>query len=185
MSVQPGLGGSNDLRVGRKMVTFQLFFQSDRAKDLKVTSNDLRYWVYAGRDPFSFSWLLYSRWLCLNNRLQLLYRAHERFYGVQLQPWHLFQCKGALATFTANSTLRVWNEAVAVNCTEQNPSEAYSHSASRDCTHPHCFVTGYTHNGPPPIPTLIHLTLFNSTLPILILSSHLQLGLPRYIFWFS
>jgi len=28
MSVQPGLRGSNDLRVGRKMATFQLFFQS-------------------------------------------------------------------------------------------------------------------------------------------------------------
>jgi len=28
MSVQPGLCGSNDLRVGRKMATFQLFFQS-------------------------------------------------------------------------------------------------------------------------------------------------------------
>jgi len=26
LSVQPGLSGSNDLRVGRKMVTFQLFF---------------------------------------------------------------------------------------------------------------------------------------------------------------
>ena len=26
LSVQPGLRGSNDLRVGRKMVTFQLFF---------------------------------------------------------------------------------------------------------------------------------------------------------------
>ena len=28
MSVQPGLRDSNDLRVGRKMATFQLFFQS-------------------------------------------------------------------------------------------------------------------------------------------------------------
>ena len=28
LSVQPGLGGSNDLRVGREMATFQLFFQS-------------------------------------------------------------------------------------------------------------------------------------------------------------
>ena len=28
MSAQPGLRGSNDLRVGRKMATFQLFFQS-------------------------------------------------------------------------------------------------------------------------------------------------------------
>ena len=28
LSVQPGLGGSNDLRVARKMATFQLFFQS-------------------------------------------------------------------------------------------------------------------------------------------------------------
>ena len=28
LSLQPGLRGSNDLRVGRKMATFQLFFQS-------------------------------------------------------------------------------------------------------------------------------------------------------------
>jgi len=28
LSVQPGLHGSNDLRVGRKMATFQFFFQS-------------------------------------------------------------------------------------------------------------------------------------------------------------
>ena len=28
LSVQPGLRGGNDLRVGRKMATFQLFFQS-------------------------------------------------------------------------------------------------------------------------------------------------------------
>jgi len=28
LSVQPGLRGSNDLSVGRKMATFQLFFQS-------------------------------------------------------------------------------------------------------------------------------------------------------------
>jgi hypothetical protein len=37
LSVQPGLRGSNDLRVGRKMSTFQLFFfHSDRAKDLSA-----------------------------------------------------------------------------------------------------------------------------------------------------
>ena len=35
-SIQPGLRGSNDLRVGRKMTTFQLFFQSGRAKDLSA-----------------------------------------------------------------------------------------------------------------------------------------------------
>ena len=34
LSVQPGLRGSNDLRVGRKMATVQLFFRSGRAKDL-------------------------------------------------------------------------------------------------------------------------------------------------------
>ena len=34
--VQPGLRGSNDLRVGRKMATFQLFFQSGRTKDLSA-----------------------------------------------------------------------------------------------------------------------------------------------------
>jgi len=35
LSVQPGLRGSNDLRVGRKMATSKLFFQSRRAKDLQ------------------------------------------------------------------------------------------------------------------------------------------------------
>ena len=36
LSVQPDLRSSNDLRVGRKMATFQLFFQSGRAKDLSA-----------------------------------------------------------------------------------------------------------------------------------------------------
>ena len=36
LSVQPGLRGSNDLRVGRKMATFQSFFQSGRANDLSA-----------------------------------------------------------------------------------------------------------------------------------------------------
>ena len=36
LSVQPGLRGSNDLRIGRKLATFQLFFQSGRAKDLSA-----------------------------------------------------------------------------------------------------------------------------------------------------
>jgi len=36
LSVQPGLRGSNDLRVGRKMANFQLFFESGRAKDLSA-----------------------------------------------------------------------------------------------------------------------------------------------------
>ena len=36
LSVQPGLRSSNDLRVGRKMATFQLVFQSVRAKDLSA-----------------------------------------------------------------------------------------------------------------------------------------------------
>ena len=34
--IQPGLRGSNDFRVGRKMATFQLFVQSGRAKDLSA-----------------------------------------------------------------------------------------------------------------------------------------------------
>ena len=34
--VQPGLRGSNDLGVGRKMATFQMFFQSGQAKDLSA-----------------------------------------------------------------------------------------------------------------------------------------------------
>jgi hypothetical protein len=35
-SFQPDLRGSNDLRVGRKMATFYLFFQSGRSKDLSA-----------------------------------------------------------------------------------------------------------------------------------------------------
>jgi len=35
-SVQPDLRGRNDLRVGRKMATFQLFFQTGRAEDLSA-----------------------------------------------------------------------------------------------------------------------------------------------------
>ena len=36
LSFQPGLRGSSDLHVRRKMSTFQLFFQLDRAKDLSA-----------------------------------------------------------------------------------------------------------------------------------------------------
>ena len=37
LSGQPDLRGSNDLRVGRKRATFQLIYQSGRAKDLSAT----------------------------------------------------------------------------------------------------------------------------------------------------
>jgi hypothetical protein len=46
LSVQPGLRGSNDLRDGRKMATFQLLFQSGRAKDLSAplyTQGSMKY----------------------------------------------------------------------------------------------------------------------------------------------
>jgi len=36
LSVQLGLRGSSDLRVRQKIATFQLFFQSGRAKDLSA-----------------------------------------------------------------------------------------------------------------------------------------------------
>ena len=36
-SVQPGLRGSNDPGVGRKIATFQLFFQLGRAKNLSAS----------------------------------------------------------------------------------------------------------------------------------------------------
>ena len=36
LSVQPGLRASNNIRVGRKMATFQLFYKSGRAKDLSA-----------------------------------------------------------------------------------------------------------------------------------------------------
>ena len=41
LSIQPGFRGSNDLHVGRKMATFQLFFQSGRAKDLSAVQQDI------------------------------------------------------------------------------------------------------------------------------------------------
>jgi len=44
LSVEPGLRGSSDLRVGRKMENFQLFFQLDRAKDLSAPL--IIYWHY-------------------------------------------------------------------------------------------------------------------------------------------
>ena len=36
LSIQPGLHGSSDICVGRKMATFQLFFRSGRAEDLSA-----------------------------------------------------------------------------------------------------------------------------------------------------
>ena len=36
LSVQPDLRGNNELRVGRKMATLFLFFQSSRVKDLSA-----------------------------------------------------------------------------------------------------------------------------------------------------
>jgi len=45
LSVQPDLRGSNGPRVGRKMVTFQLFFQSGRAKDLSAPLHLLNYYI--------------------------------------------------------------------------------------------------------------------------------------------
>ena len=45
LSVRPGLRGSNDLRVGRKMATFQLFSQSGRAKDVPAP---LYIWRFSG-----------------------------------------------------------------------------------------------------------------------------------------
>jgi len=36
LSVQAGIRDSNDFRVGRKMATFQMFFQSGRAKELSA-----------------------------------------------------------------------------------------------------------------------------------------------------
>jgi len=45
LSVQQGLHDSNDLHVGRKMATFQLFFQSGRAKDLSAPLYNTRFLV--------------------------------------------------------------------------------------------------------------------------------------------
>ena len=46
LSVQPGLCGSNDLRFGQKMATFQLFFHWGRANDLSAPL--CIFWAYAG-----------------------------------------------------------------------------------------------------------------------------------------
>ena len=42
--VQPGLRDNNDLHVGRKLATFQLFFQSGRAKDLSAPLCSCHIW---------------------------------------------------------------------------------------------------------------------------------------------
>jgi len=55
LSVQPGLCGSNDLSFGRKMATFQIFFQSGRAKDLSAP-------LYQLTEFFVVS-VLYWRWV--------------------------------------------------------------------------------------------------------------------------
>ena len=56
LSVQRGLRGSNDLRVGRKMVTFQLFFQSGLSKDLSEP-------LYVGGVSLPSQWLFKWDWL--------------------------------------------------------------------------------------------------------------------------
>ena len=69
LSVQPGLRGSSDLRVGRKMATLQLFFQSGRAKELSVSL----YKIVGHCATFSLhvhiAFLLFF-WLCHLNSLQ-------------------------------------------------------------------------------------------------------------------
>jgi len=59
LSVQPGLRGSNDLRVESKMAIFQLFFQSGQAKNLSAT--------------------LYSRELCSELHAAILVIPYRRF----------------------------------------------------------------------------------------------------------
>ena len=57
LSVQPDLRGSNDLRVGRKMATFQLLFQSGRAKDLSVPLYKIYIYCVVGRCLYRSGWL--------------------------------------------------------------------------------------------------------------------------------
>ena len=52
-SVQPGLRSSNDLRVGRKMATFQLFFQSSRAKDLSAALYVKWWYLFEFRNSYN------------------------------------------------------------------------------------------------------------------------------------
>jgi len=62
LSFQPGLRGSNDLRVGRKMATFHLLFHSGRAKDLSAPVyfaiyTHLNLWFTYGFTPFYIKYL--------------------------------------------------------------------------------------------------------------------------------
>ena len=75
LSVQPGLRGSNDLRVGRKMATFPLFFQSGRSNDLISTSVRVLY-VY-----LHLHWLVplvHSRIWTIANILDFWQRSYFR-----------------------------------------------------------------------------------------------------------
>ena len=73
LSVQPGLRGSNDLRVGRKMATVEFFFQSGRAKDLSVP--------------------LYLLWLwCCGCRLQSVFVFFETAAAIFLHLVVFYSC---------------------------------------------------------------------------------------------
>ena len=56
LPVQSGLRGNNDLRVGRKMTTFQLFFQLGRAKDLSAPLYSRFRVVPRGKEGGAWRW---------------------------------------------------------------------------------------------------------------------------------
>jgi len=67
LSVQPGLRGSNDLRVGRKMATFQLFFFQSKEQVVVRRGQIRRIWwviktleVQVGQFLF---WVASARWV--------------------------------------------------------------------------------------------------------------------------
>ena len=61
LSVQPGLRSSNDLRIGRKMATFQLFFQSRWAKDLSAPLYNWCFPVYVLSVIWFYCFLLWMK----------------------------------------------------------------------------------------------------------------------------
>ena len=56
LSSQPGLRDSNDLRVWRKMATFQWFFQSGRAKELSAPLHLTHRWWRKSR-PYKYYYI--------------------------------------------------------------------------------------------------------------------------------
>ena len=92
LSVQPGLRGSNDLHVRRKMATFQLFFQS--RKQVVVRRGQIRRigWVIKALEAQvgQFLWVASARWAgglsCKNKTPLVTLPRHFSFKHLSFAP---------------------------------------------------------------------------------------------------